>query len=75
MIVLVILASWILVLAFVAVLCVAAQRGEVHEQPPSPAGRWEEMPELIAGSAQVGTWRDRSAEPAARLLGAGGATG
>jgi hypothetical protein len=75
MIVLVILASWILILAFVAALCLAAQRGEVQEQPPSSAGRWEETPESLSGSAQVGAWRGRSAEPAARLLGAGGATG
>jgi hypothetical protein len=74
MIVLLILASWIVVLAFVTVLCVAARRGEEQNTQASTAARRDELPESITGSTQVGRHR-RSAEPAGRLLGARGATG
>jgi hypothetical protein len=75
MIILAILACWILVLAFVTALCVAAGRGEAQNAQASSAIGWDEIPESMAGCAHVGARRGRTAEPAGRLLGAGGATG
>ena len=71
MIVPLILASWILVLAFVTVLCVAARRGEEQSTQASTAIPCDEPSEPITASAQAGR-RRRSAEPAGRLLGARG---
>jgi hypothetical protein len=74
MIVLVVLSCWILVLAFVSALCVAAGRGEAQNAQASSVIAWDEIQES-AGGAHVGARRGRTAEPAGRLLGAGGATG
>jgi hypothetical protein len=75
MTVLIIIASWLLVVSVVIGLCVAARRGDLQHERSASAATWGQEPESIVISAHTSARHGSHAERDRQLVGAGGATG
>jgi predicted lipid-binding transport protein (Tim44 family) len=67
--------AWIAILSFVAMLCLAARRGDQADELASAAAGAEQAPQLIVVTRHRRAVAGRGAEPTGRLVEAGGAAG